>query len=190
MVATLPVKVIWTLQIPKQQKIALVGVLTIGWFVCVVSILRLTALVELSKHPEDRTYYAAPTAYWSAIEANLGIVCASLPALKPLIVKIIPAFSTRSSRSREYGTRQSTHMGPNYELGSKATREHGDDDRESTTAPINAKAYSKKIEHQELGKSIYVTQQVEQHFEDGHCSDSESQKDLVSCSTFPSPYAK
>jgi hypothetical protein len=190
MVAILPVKVIWTLQIPKQQRIALVGILTIGWFVCVVSILRLTALVELSKHPEDRTYYAAPTAYWSAIEANLGIVCASLPALKPLIVRIIPAFSTRS-RSREYGERQSAHMGANYELASKATRGNEDDDRGSTATPVlNVEAYSSKTEHQEFGKSIYVTQQVEQHSEDGQSSDSESQKDLVTCSTFPSPHAR
>jgi hypothetical protein len=145
--------------------------------------------VELSKHPEDRTYYSAPTAYWSAIEANLGIVCASLPALKPLVVKIIPAFST-GSRSREYGTRQSAHMGQSYELGSKATRGNEDDDRESTTTPVSANAFSLKMKNEELGKSIYVTQQVEQHFEDGNTSDSESQKDLVSSTTFPSPYVK
>jgi hypothetical protein len=190
MVAILPVKALWNLQIPKRQKIALVGILTIGWFVCVVSILRLNALIVLSKHPEDRTYYSAATAYWSAIEMNLGIVCASLPALKPLIVKIIPGFSTRHS-SRGYGTANSGNMGKSYGLGSKNTRGTQDDAVELANKPINANAYSSKASQKDLGKSIYVTQHVEQHFEEtGHISDSESQKDLVASSTYQSPYGK
>ncbi|OAL01627.1 hypothetical protein IQ06DRAFT_272352 [Phaeosphaeriaceae sp. SRC1lsM3a] len=192
MVAILPVKALWGLQIPKRQKIALVGILTIGWFVCIVSILRLNALVILSKHPDDRTYYSAATAYWSAIEMNLGIVCASLPALKPLIVKIIPGFSTRHS-SRGYGTNLSGGMGKTYGYGSKATRGTEDDEVELATKSINANAYSSKAEQGALGKNIYVTQKVEQHFErnvQGSSSDSESQKDLVTNTSFPSPYAK
>jgi hypothetical protein len=190
MVAILPVKALWNLQIPNRQKIALVGILTIGWFVCVVSILRLNALVVLSKHPDDRTYYSAATAYWSAIEINLGIVCASLPALKPLIVKIIPGFSTRHS-SRGYGTANSARMGKSYGLGSKATRGTQDDVMELATKRINSNAYSSKAAQQDLGKSIYVTQHVEQHYEDtGHASDCESQKDLVATTTYTLPHAK
>jgi len=189
MVATLPVRAIWALQIRKRQKIALVGILTIGWFVCVVSILRLNALIILSKHPDDRIYYSAATAYWSAIEINLGIVCASLPALKPLIVKIIPGFSTNHS-GRGYGTALSGNMSRNHGLTSKAMRTR-DEDVELATKSINANAYSSKTDQDVLGKSIYVTQHFEQHFEENsQSSDSESQKDLVAATTFPSPYAK
>ena len=88
MVAVIPVRGIWSLQIPKRQKTALLGILTLGWFVCIVSVLRVYALDVFNKHSNDPTYYSAPTAYWSNIEANLAIVCASLPALTPLIVKI------------------------------------------------------------------------------------------------------
>jgi hypothetical protein len=42
-------------------------------------------------------FYSAPPLYWAAIEMNLAIVCACVPALKPLIVKVIPAFSSRRS---------------------------------------------------------------------------------------------
>jgi hypothetical protein len=121
MIALLPVKSIWGLQIPNRQKIALVGILTIGWFVCLVSILRLHALIILSHHPKDRTYYSATAAYWSSIEMNLGIVCACLPALKPLIVRIIPGFSTRGS-SRGYEVGLSGRQTQDYGLGSRATR--------------------------------------------------------------------
>jgi hypothetical protein len=199
MVAILPVKVIWGLQIPNRQKIALVGILTIGWFVCVVSILRLNALVVLSKHPDDRTFYSAATAYWSAIETNLGIVCASLPALKPLIVRIIPGFSTRHS-SRGYGTGMSGHRGKGYGLGSRITHETNEGGVELATKSMKANAYSSRADQDDLGKSIYVTQHIEHHFEKNSRSgsgseidvdiDSESQKDLVTNTAFPSPYAK
>lgn len=95
-----------------RQKLALLAILTIGWFVCVVSILRFNTLVVINRHPEDATYYAAPISYWSSIEMNLSIVCASLPALKPLFVKIVPAFGSRKgSRSRSYGLNSSRQGG-------------------------------------------------------------------------------
>ncbi|KAL6708296.1 hypothetical protein ACN47E_003220 [Coniothyrium glycines] len=158
-IAVLPVRVIWRLQVPMKQRVALLGILTIGWFVCIVSVLRLHALVVLAAHPDDNTWYSSATAYWSAIESNLAIVCASLPALKPLIVKIIPGFSARHS-SRGYGTGVSDrHKSQAFE---RSTHHTADDTIELDTA------------------NIYVTRQVEQHFEEnGHGSDSESQKDLV-----------
>jgi hypothetical protein len=42
-------------------------------------------------------FYSAPPAYWAAIEMNLAIVCACVPTLKPLIVHVIPSFSSRQS---------------------------------------------------------------------------------------------
>jgi hypothetical protein len=48
----------------------------------------------------DTSWYGGPTAYWSAIEVNLAIVCASTPALRPLVVAIIPAFASRMGSSK------------------------------------------------------------------------------------------
>lgn len=93
LIAGLPVRAIWKLQIPRRQRLALMGVLTIGWLyvysnlihtvmltavtsVCVISMARLHGFIELSKHPDDSTFYGAAPAYWSAIEVNLGMyVC-------------------------------------------------------------------------------------------------------------------
>ncbi|KAF2830466.1 hypothetical protein CC86DRAFT_284143 [Ophiobolus disseminans] len=124
MVAILPVKVILGLQIPRKQKIALLIILTLGWFVCIVSMLRLHALIVLAQHPEDTTWYSTSTAYWSAIEVNLAIVCASTPALKPLVVRIIPAFSTRD-------------ISLGYGFGSGATRSKSGKFVELTNKPTN-----------------------------------------------------
>jgi hypothetical protein len=188
MIAMLPVRSIWALQIPRQQKFALLVILTIGWFVCVVSILRLRALVVLAQHPHDSTYYSAPTAYWSAIETNLAIVCASLPALKPLVVRIIPAFSTRrGSSSRGFSsTSASSNSHRLYKFGRK-DRQRIDDqaDESGNTSHIEA-ASSRSIERDE-GRNILVTQHIEQYSErtseaQGKAGDGESQKEFVASS--------
>ncbi|OBT66314.1 hypothetical protein VE03_04330 [Pseudogymnoascus sp. 23342-1-I1] len=89
-IATLPIYSVWRLQINIRQKIALVAVLALGWFACFVSILRLQALVLLFQHPEDTTYYSPEAAYWSCIEVNVGIICACAPAIRPVLVRIVP----------------------------------------------------------------------------------------------------
>ncbi|KAH6642519.1 hypothetical protein C7974DRAFT_302569, partial [Boeremia exigua] len=164
MVAVIPVRGIWSLQIPKRQKLALLAILTIGWFVCVVSIIRVTTLTVFEKHMDDATYYSAPTAYWSSIEANLGIVCASLPALKPLIVRIIPVFgSLHDSRGRTSdsatGNRHRLHK-----LVSKGIRRTGDDEEKLTSQSSVSHAHSftsGPSESEMQGKKIYVTKQFE-----------------------------
>jgi hypothetical protein len=179
LVAFLPVRVIWTLQIAMRQKIALLGILTIGWFVCVVSILRLHALIVLVAHPDDNTYYSAPTAYWSAIEMNLAIVCASLPALKPLVVKIVPGFSSSHNASRAYGNGTGTG-GSTKQIGVKSTARRIDDEYE-LGRPGSTTPYQTATEEEGMfGKNIYVSRHFEQHFEQSsRTSESESQKDLV-----------
>ncbi|OBT76453.1 hypothetical protein VF21_04020 [Pseudogymnoascus sp. 05NY08] len=89
-IATLPIYSVWKLQIDIRQKIALMAVLALGWFVCFVSILRLQALVVLYQHPEDTTWYSPETAYWSCIEVNVGIICACASAIRPVLVRIVP----------------------------------------------------------------------------------------------------
>lgn len=176
----LPVRVIWGLHIPKRQRIALLCILTIGWFVCVVSILRLHALVVLVAHPDDNTWYSSPTAYWSAIEINLAIVCASLPALRPLLVKIMPGFSSNHS-ARGYGSAPLSGRIKTYVVGSRITRNTVDDDVEMANKSLSSRAYPVTSSEESVhGKNIYVTHELEQHVEEqAQMSDTESQKDLV-----------
>ncbi|KAK7185407.1 hypothetical protein DPSP01_001972 [Paraphaeosphaeria sporulosa] len=112
LIAVLPVRAIWRLHIPAKQKVAVQLILTMGWVICIVSILRLHSLIVLGKHPEDISWHGAAPAYFSAIEVNLGIVCASLPALKPLIARVVPEFLMRqlSHLSRLTRTATSDHQ--------------------------------------------------------------------------------
>ncbi|ORY07130.1 hypothetical protein BCR34DRAFT_631839 [Clohesyomyces aquaticus] len=201
LVAALPVHTIWGLQMARKQKIALTAILTLGWFVCIVSILRLNSLVSIVKHPEDNTWYSPDSVYWSSIECNLAIVCASTPALKPLIVRIIPRFGSRldsngknskdsKSSKGSKGSKNSEfskQRNPFIELKDKASQgtirddlERGDKRYEISALP----AYG--LESQKRS-NIHVTGDFEQHFEEPERrSESGSQKNLVS--GFPRVY--
>lgn len=182
LVATIPVRGIWRLQIPRRQKIALLGILTIGWFVCIVSVLRLYALNVFARHQDDATYHSAPTAYWSAIEANLAIVCASLPALKPLIVRIVPVFGTRNSSRERGSTAASANNHRLRKLGSRVTWKAGEDKEKLTTesSASHAQSFISRPSESEQGRNIYVTKHFEQHVENNReLRDSDSQQEVT-----------
>ena len=57
--------------------------------VCAVSIIRAHAVATVSF--TDRTYAYASTLIWSAVEVNVGITCACLPVLQPVIHRVFGA---------------------------------------------------------------------------------------------------
>jgi hypothetical protein len=194
LVAALPIRSLWKLQIALRQKIALLLILTLGWFVVIISIIRLYFLILVAKHPMDQTWYSGPAAYWSVLEVNLAIVCASTPALKPLIVQIIPMFGSRAGtkQSHENSDRsQSTHgtknSGPFMRLKGKPSQSTMSDDihleRGVTALPQANRQYS-----QEHWKEIHVTRDFEQRSVNEGRSSDDSQKDLYA--GFPRPMGR
>lgn len=76
--------------------------------VCVTSIIRLKSLYEISVSP-DTALDGVNAGIWSGIEINVALACASLPAIKPLISKVVPHFL--SSSRGERSTRQNNASG-------------------------------------------------------------------------------
>jgi hypothetical protein len=181
LVAALPVRQLWKLQIALKQKIALLVILTLGWFVVIISIIRLYFLILVAKHPEDQTWFSGPAAYWSALEVNLAIVCASTPALKPLIVSIIPIFGTRfgTSKRSNKGSHSTNTSGSHgfMRLKGKPSQSTMDDEvrlEHGITALPNAYRESRR----DGWKDIHVTHDFEQSsVKEGRRSDA-SRKDL------------
>ncbi|KAL2870512.1 putative integral membrane protein [Aspergillus lucknowensis] len=94
-----PMPALKKLQLPSRQKIALMAVFALGAFVFVTSILRMQSLLVISES-KDPTYDNVGAATWSAVECNVAIICACLPATRALISKLIPRlFSTRRSKN-------------------------------------------------------------------------------------------
>ncbi|KXL48063.1 MAG: hypothetical protein FE78DRAFT_181591 [Acidomyces sp. 'richmondensis'] len=89
-IGVFPLPIVRALNVPKRTKLALMIVLGLGGFTCIVSILRLEALYAVT-HTTDQFYNNGQVATWSVVEANTGIICSCLPTLRVLISRCLPA---------------------------------------------------------------------------------------------------
>ncbi|KAL2193411.1 hypothetical protein P885DRAFT_45508 [Corynascus similis CBS 632.67] len=98
MIFVLPIPIVSPLKLPRRQKLVLLCVFTIGFFVCIVSFVRLFILIQVknSKDP-DYTYMPARLSYLTALEVHTAIVVACAMTLKPLVQRFFPALFTPRS---------------------------------------------------------------------------------------------
>ena len=126
----LPVPEVLQLQMPWRDKVAIVGVFSLGllyvpslpsppdatvpnpllpaYSVCATSIIRTTTLPASAQSP-DPTWGIIPATIWSVVEANTGTICACLPMLKqPLSVLFPRLFPSRSTTLGPIGSEGGT----------------------------------------------------------------------------------
>ncbi|CAI7640958.1 unnamed protein product [Penicillium pancosmium] len=84
----LPMPLLVKLQLPRTQKIALMGVFAIG------------ILLRTVAQSTDTSYSNVDAAYWTAAECNVAIICACLPFLRPIISSIFPKLLSTNSYNR------------------------------------------------------------------------------------------
>ncbi|KAL9471948.1 hypothetical protein ACSS6W_009889 [Trichoderma asperelloides] len=111
----LPMPLVYQLEVPRPQKIALIAVFAIGVFVVITSCLRVTTL-DVFATSSDNTYDIA-NVMWTIIEPNVAILCACLPTLRQLVVKLFPALGSKNSANR-YGT-------PGYDSNGYGSKSRG-----------------------------------------------------------------
>ena len=107
-ILVLPMPILTSLRLPRKQKIILIITFSFGVFVAVVDVVRIAYLQSASlvrlqgtqstnrralrvSQPGDFSWYASLSFMWSAIEVHVGIMCACVPALKPLVSRILPS---------------------------------------------------------------------------------------------------
>jgi fucose permease len=118
-ILALPIPVLTGMRLPSRQKTILVLTFTIGIFVAVVDVVRIYYLQKAisdvptssSSDPDSRfggqvdfAWNASLSFMWSAVEVNVGIACACVPTLKPLILKLLPSMlhdPHRTGQTRE-----------------------------------------------------------------------------------------
>ncbi|KAJ5101914.1 hypothetical protein NUU61_004136 [Penicillium alfredii] len=91
----MPIHVVWGLPISKAQKVGLSGIFVVGFLTLVFDIVRLVALVDLSKSGTDITYNQVNASVWTCIEPAVGIVAACLSNMLPLFKLVHGKFWTR-----------------------------------------------------------------------------------------------
>jgi len=109
-VLILPIPYIWGLQLPRAQKIALTSIFFLGAFVIGISITRIVYVVSLDLHSPDVTWNFVNGQVWSGLELHIGIICACLASLRPLLTYLLTgsAFDTANRSGKASGTRSST----------------------------------------------------------------------------------
>jgi len=96
LVLLLPLPTILALRLPARQKAIVVLLFALGFLICVVAVGRLVS-VYLAAKAGNYVESGVWAIVWSAVEANVGIMCASLLALKPLVAKLWPRLFERRS---------------------------------------------------------------------------------------------
>ncbi|KAH8663247.1 hypothetical protein BGZ61DRAFT_462788 [Ilyonectria robusta] len=94
----MPIPELLKLQLGTRKKAALLFMFSIGSFACVTTLVRLKYLVSFA-NSLDTTFDNVPIVIWSIIELSCALICASLPALRPLIHMVPGALSTVRSSS-------------------------------------------------------------------------------------------
>ncbi|EOD52742.1 cfem domain-containing protein [Neofusicoccum parvum] len=131
-VIILPLPQLWQLQLNKRKKFLLLLMFSVGFFVTIVSILRLQVLIEFGS-THNLTWDYTAVGYWSTIEIHVGIICACMPAMRSLLMHCIPKVMGQTTRDKSYGATSSalSHglSSSNNPKGSQlSNRAKGDDD--------------------------------------------------------------
>lgn len=165
-ILALPIPVLTSMRLPRRQKYILVFTFSLGVFVTVVDVVRIYYLQQaISSVPTTTStdpnaifgdspqfaWNASLSLMWSAVEVNVGIICACIPTLKPLIIKILPAAivdpgGTPDSNLSTYGTGSAKDTLPTQTMEPPPSSQVTKD--EDVTAPLPAAALPGSADHE------------------------------------------
>ncbi|OBU00594.1 hypothetical protein VE01_01208 [Pseudogymnoascus verrucosus] len=121
-ILVLPIPMLTGIHMPRRQKNILVFTFALGIFVMIVDVIRVyflqQAMIDVSSltasptstiglgDEKDYAFIVSYSLMWTAVEVNIGIVCACIPTLKPIVKRILPILlePTRHHSSHETPT--------------------------------------------------------------------------------------
>ncbi|KAH9887486.1 hypothetical protein F4778DRAFT_429298 [Xylariomycetidae sp. FL2044] len=109
----LPLPVLRSLNLPKTQRLFLIGIFSLGFFTCAISVIRIKYL----KQGDDPSYENVEASIWSITELCSGVICSCMPTLRPIAVEWVPRLRTKLQKSG-YGYKKQS--------GSKGTSDTND----------------------------------------------------------------
>ncbi|KAF2089794.1 hypothetical protein K490DRAFT_62671 [Saccharata proteae CBS 121410] len=135
-VISLPMPQLLKLALSWRKKIHVMIMFGVGFFVTVVSMLRLKWMIQFS-NSTNVTWDYVPIGYWSTIEVHASILCASLPAIRALMLQLFPrSFGHSSALSGGFSSN-----GPKRSYG-------------------NSISGSKEPLHSGIGANVHIVQRI------------------------------
>ncbi|EEU37813.1 uncharacterized protein NECHADRAFT_88258 [Fusarium vanettenii 77-13-4] len=132
-----PLSQLKALNLDWKKKIGVGMMFCVGTFVTVVSILRLRAVVKFKAETENATWEFLEVSKWSTIEINVGMICACMPSLRILLVRLFPKIlgtSRRYYQNYASNTGRNTNKNRSRQLGTNATTEV-----DTTSRPVESR---------------------------------------------------
>ncbi|KAH1499024.1 hypothetical protein LV164_004613 [Aspergillus fumigatus] len=103
LVTVLPMPLIWNLKLPTRQRIAVISIFGLGIVVNVAGSVRTVYVWKSMIASYDTTWVGWPVLLAASVEINMGLICASAPALRPLVGFFLPRL-LQTSRNYTSGT--------------------------------------------------------------------------------------
>lgn len=101
-VLILPLTELCKLSMTLRKKLQILSMFCVGFFVTIVSLIRLQSLAQYAS-TTNLTQDYVEIGYWSTIEVPVGVICASMPAIRSLVGRIFPkAFGTTQKNKSDY----------------------------------------------------------------------------------------
>lgn len=135
----LPLPIIWRLELPLKQKMAVAGIFGLGFLLvllpallcscdirslqfstCIIAILRISVT---SAKVKDLSWENSNIVAWTTAEVMTGVIIASLSTLRPLIGRYVPGWATQTG---------GTSARANYKLKTFSSTIGSNADRKST----------------------------------------------------------
>ncbi|KAJ9615037.1 hypothetical protein H2200_001111 [Cladophialophora chaetospira] len=90
LIFALPIWQLWSLSLSKKKKFQVISMFCVGFFVTLVSVLRLWSMTMLGD-TWNPTWDFVPFGYWSDLELNVGIACICMPSLRVVLRRYFPS---------------------------------------------------------------------------------------------------
>ncbi|RJE22605.1 integral membrane protein [Aspergillus sclerotialis] len=164
----LPMPLIWSLKLPTRQRLAVISIFGLGILVNVAGTCRTVYVYKSMLDSYDQTWMGWPVLVSAAVEINIGLICASAPALRPLIAFFLPRLlqSTQKygrSNNRKSLSKLRSSTGPSkHSQYVTDSRSHGKDplDRFEVLRTVELETWSEsRIPGQDTGHAYDVTSQ-------------------------------
>ncbi|KAH7032600.1 uncharacterized protein B0I36DRAFT_319684 [Microdochium trichocladiopsis] len=116
----IPLPILRTLSsIGRVQKYILVGIFCLGFFTCVISVVRITRLYAAIMST-DPPWHTIEVAIWSVVELSCAVVCVCIPTLRPLLPKGLASSGTpQSAKLYRWRLPWTTNSGASAEVESQ-----------------------------------------------------------------------
>ncbi|KAI1460372.1 hypothetical protein F4805DRAFT_391404 [Annulohypoxylon moriforme] len=175
-VIVLPLPALFGLSLSLRKRLQIIAMFAVGFFITVVSIIRLYSLIHFGD-TQNLTQDYVETGYWSTIEVPVGIICASMPAVRSLFSRALPKIfgTTRNMGStfNAYGPSSANRLGPDsrnkisvkqeWSVLSEGPNDYKRSERDSSLELLTVGGIGGGMDKKELGRGVEVGVAISDH---------------------------